>query len=264
MGLSKRKTAQKSATRSRTPNNGDGVSKTAPKSKTVKKSASKSVTKSASKSTEKLTEYRQKRDFSKTAEPSGAKSHTKRAPKLRFVIQKHAASRLHFDLRLELDGVMKSWAVPKGPSADPSVKRLAMQVEDHPIEYNTFEGTIPKGEYGGGTVMLWDSGTYHPDVIIKPSAGQTERKDESDEDIARSGFERGDFKVSFDGKRIKGSYALVRTKGGFGGSSSKPSWLLIKHRDDFAIDASSETDLTDRYTTSVTTGRSMDKITTDG
>ena len=107
-----------------------------------------------------LAEYRQKRDFSKTAEPSGNEERAKDRRKLVFVIQKHAASHLHFDFRLELDGVMKSWAVPKGPSYDPSVKRLAMQVEDHPIDYNTFEGTIPQGEYGGGTVMLWDRGTY--------------------------------------------------------------------------------------------------------
>src|SRR5678809_679919 len=167
-----------------------------------------------------LAEYRRKRDFRKTAEPSGDVEPA-RASHLRFVIQKHAASHLHFDLRLELDGVMKSWAVPKGPSTDPSVKRLAMQVEDHPIEYNTFEGTIPKGEYGGGTVMLWDKGTYIAE-------GYT--ADES-EDVLREAYQRGDLKVTFFGERMQGSWALVRMKYNREGYSGKPQWLFIKHRD---------------------------------
>ena len=155
-----------------------------------------------------LAEYRKKRDFSKTAEPSGDRA----APEtghLRFVIQKHAASHLHFDLRLELDGVMKSWAVPKGPSTDPSVKRLAMQVEDHPIDYNTFEGTIPKGQYGGGTVMLWDQGTY---IAEGHSA-------EDSEDAVRAGYAKGDLKVTFFGERMRGSWVLVRMKYNRDGSS---------------------------------------------
>jgi len=171
---------------------------------------------------------------------------------LRFVVQKHAATQLHFDLRLELDGVMKSWAVPKGPSANPDIKRLAMQVEDHPISYNSFEGTIPAGEYGGGTVMLWDVGTYTPEG--SPSANE-------DEDTAQAAYDRGDFKVHFHGKRLVGSYVLVRTRG-FGKNPSKTSWLLIKHRDEHARPASKK-DLVDEYMTSVTTGRTMDEIAQD-
>jgi len=190
----------------------------------------------------KLTEYRKKRDFSKTSEPKGA---GKTAPRrgLAFVIQKHAASSLHFDLRLELDGVMKSWAVPKGPSLDPSVKRLAMQVEDHPIEYNKFEGTIPEGEYGGGTVMLWDRGTY---TSVEPGPGAAER--------LRDGYDRGDFKFELKGKRLRGSWVLVRIKRG---SPAKPQWLLIKHRDEFARPGS---DIVAEETTSVSTGRTMEEI----
>lgn len=205
-----------------------------------------------------LTEYRRKRDFEKTAEPSGIPASSgrarsaPRAPRrgeLRFVIQKHSASHLHYDLRLEVDGVMKSWAVPKGPSADPSVKRLAMQVEDHPVEYNTFEGTIPSGEYGGGTVMLWDSGTYS----IEDAAGRPQNS------AAHEEYERGEMKLDFHGKRIQGSYALVRTRGMPGARSSRPSWLLIKHRDEDAR-PERESSLTEQFTTSVTTGRSMDEI----
>src|SRR5438477_3394083 len=195
-----------------------------------------------------LAEYRKKRDFEQTREPSGDKPvPPTRAGRLRFVIQKHAASHLHFDLRLELDGVMKSWAVPKGPSVEPSVKRLAMQVEDHPIDYNTFEGTIPKGAYGGGTVMLWDKGTYSPD---KAAPG------EKAEDAVREGLRKGDLKISFHGERLNGSFALVRMNFGERSSSDKPQWLLIKHRDEFASDS----DVVGDNMTSVTTGRTMEEI----
>jgi bifunctional non-homologous end joining protein LigD len=222
-----------------------------PAAKSTRKAASKSARKSAA---EQLKEYQRKRDFEKTAEPAGATSSGRKSPRaksaseLHFVIQKHDASRLHYDLRLEMDGVMKSWAVPKGPSADPGVKRLAMQVEDHPIEYNTFEGTIPAGEYGGGTVMLWDNGTYEIENAIV----------EDQNTAAHDEYERGELKLNFKGKRIKGSYALVRTKG-MGGSASKPSWLLIKHRDDHAR-SESDSALTEKYVKSVTTNRTMDEI----
>jgi bifunctional non-homologous end joining protein LigD len=194
----------------------------------------------------KLAEYRRKRDFSRTAEPSGdtdSAAREARAGQLRFVIQKHAASHLHFDFRLELDGVMKSWAVPKGPSLDPSVKRLAMEVEDHPIEYNTFEGTIPQGEYGGGTVMLWDRGTYTADAPGDPV------------EALRRGYERGDMKFILDGERLHGSWVLVRTRRG--ADRGKPQWLLIKHRDEFAEPGS---DIVADVTTSVATGRTMEEI----
>src|SRR3954467_11177031 len=198
-----------------------------------------------------LTEYRRKRDFSRTGEPSGDRTSAPTRPgTLRFVIQKHAASHLHFDLRLELDGVMKSWAVPKGPSLDPSVKRLAMQVEDHPIDYNTFEGTIPQGEYGGGTVMLWDRGTYSCDTASSP---------EEEEDEIRETLRRGELKFTFHGERLHGSFALVRMKFSRDGSNSaKPQWLLIKHRDEFAT----EDDVVAENMTSVDTGRTMDEIAT--
>src|SRR3954452_13509453 len=188
-----------------------------------------------------LAEYRRKRDFTRTEEPPGGSAASKQ--KLAFVIQKHAASHLHYDLRLELDGVMKSWAVPKGPSLDPTVKRLAMQVEDHPIEYNTFEGTIPKGEYGGGTVMVWDRGTY--------TYGGT---NPDPEEGLRGGLQKGDVKFILNGKRLKGSWVLVRTRSD---SSGKPQWLLIKNKDDYA---QPESDVTGENKTSVATGRTMDKI----
>ena len=196
-----------------------------------------------------LAEYRRKRDFNRTEEPSGDAAVAPARPgRLRFVIQKHAASHLHFDLRLELDGVMKSWAVPKGPSLDPTVKRLAMQVEDHPIDYNTFEGTIPKGEYGGGTVMLWDRGTYSSDTATSA---------DDEEEVLREQLRKGDLKITFHGERLHGSFALIRMKYSRDASnSSKPQWLLIKHRDEYAT----TDDVVAENMTSVDTGRTMDEI----
>jgi bifunctional non-homologous end joining protein LigD len=188
-----------------------------------------------------LTEYRRKRDFTRTAEPEGGGSRARHRPQ--FVIQKHAARNLHYDLRLEQDGVMKSWAVPKGPSVDPSVKRLAVQVEDHPIEYNEFEGTIPQDEYGGGTVMLWDRGTY--------SYGGT---DPDPQEGLRRGYEQGDFKFVLNGERLKGSWALVRMRNDRPG---KPQWLLIKQKDEYAAPGS---DVAAEHQTSVATGRTMEEI----
>jgi bifunctional non-homologous end joining protein LigD len=192
-----------------------------------------------------LATYRKKRDFSVSPEPSGG-TIVKRAKKskLKFVLQKHAATQLHFDLRVELDGVMKSWAVPKGPSMDPAVKRLAMEVEDHPMEYNTFEGTIPREEYGGGTVMLWDRGTYSAD----------EPKNGSHEAAIRDGYEKGKIDITFHGERVQGSFALVRTRRG-----PKAQWLLIKHRDEYAQPGG---DVVAENLSSVVTGRTMEEIAT--
>jgi len=163
-----------------------------------------------------LNEYQKKRHFSVTPEPSGKASDRKdKDSNLIYVIQKHRATNLHYDFRLEWHGTLLSWAVPKGPSLDPSVKRLAMQVEDHPIDYANFEGVIPEGEYGGGTVMVWDKGTWEPEV----------------EDVDAA-LQKGDLKFALHGEKLKGSWVLVRTRG-YGRSSDK-SWLLIKHRDQFA------------------------------
>ena len=163
-----------------------------------------------------LKEYRAKRRFDVTAEPAGdEKVAGARRKSLMFVVQKHRATALHYDFRLEWKGVLLSWAVPKGPSLDPADKRLAMQVEDHPIEYAKFEGIIPEGEYGGGTVMVWDNGNWAPE---SPDVDAALRK--------------GDLKFALNGKKLKGSFVLVRTRGRYQGG--KASWLLIKHRDEFA------------------------------
>ena len=160
-----------------------------------------------------LKEYRAKRNFSVTPEPSGAtpKARSKGGPRF-FCVQKHLATQLHYDFRLEHDGVLLSWAVPKGPSLNPADKRLAMHVEDHPIEYGTFEGVIPEG-YGAGVVMLWDQGTWEPLV-----------------DDVDAALRKGDLKLRLDGVKLKGSWALIRTRG----SGDGRSWLLLKHRDEWA------------------------------
>jgi bifunctional non-homologous end joining protein LigD len=160
-----------------------------------------------------LATYRKKRDFSKTAEPSGERT-VAPSDRLRFVVQKHDARRLHYDLRLELDGVFKSWAVTRGPSDDPADKRLAVEVEDHPLDYGDFEGTIPAGEYGGGTVQLWDRGYWTPEGSKSP------------EEALRG----GDLKFTLDGKRLHGSWVLVRIRNDRTGGK-RTNWLLIKHRD---------------------------------
>jgi len=165
-----------------------------------------------------LREYKRKRNFKVTSEPEGKERSAKKRKALEFVVQKHRATALHYDVRLEWNGVMLSWACPKGPSLDPSVKRMAMQVEDHPIEYNRFEGIIPEGEYGGGTVMIWDRGTWEPEV----------------EDVDAA-LKKGDLKFLLKGEKLKGSWVLVRLRPR--GGESKPAWLLIKHRDAFATTA---------------------------
>jgi bifunctional non-homologous end joining protein LigD len=165
-----------------------------------------------------LEDYRAKRDFSKTPEPTGREKAPARRSKARFFcVQKHLASQLHYDLRLEHDGVLLSWAVPKGPSIDPRDKRLAMHVEDHPLAYGDFEGVIPDG-YGAGIVMLWDQGTWEPELA----------------DVSAS-LAKGDLKFRLQGHKLKGSWVLVRTSGrGRSGYGDGRSWLLIKHRDDWS------------------------------
>ena len=168
-----------------------------------------------------LEEYEAKRNFNKTNEPAAGKSLDGKK-QLLFVIHKHYASRLHFDLRLELDGVLKSWAVPKGPTINPKEKKLAVMVEDHPLEYGDFEGVIPDGNYGAGQVYIWDKGTYH--------AYDTEDRIKSQE-IFRQGLEKGHLTFILEGSILKGEFALVRLK-----KASPKDWLLIKKNDEFAQD----------------------------
>jgi bifunctional non-homologous end joining protein LigD len=188
----------------------------------------------------KLADYEAKRDFAKTAEPRGV-GKAAASKRLRFVIQKHDATRLHYDFRLELDGVFKSWAVTRGPSLDPHDKRLAVEVEDHPLDYGDFEGTIPKGQYGGGTVQLWDRGYWEVEGSASPEEA----------------LRKGDLKFTLEGKRLKGSWVLVRIRNDKF-NSKRNNWLLIKHRDEFATDGHGDAILEDDR--SVASGRPMAAI----
>jgi DNA ligase D-like protein (predicted 3'-phosphoesterase) len=186
--------------------------------------------------------YNEKRDFSKTSEPRDEPSKKKNEKPI-FVIQKHDATNLHYDFRLEIDNTLKSWSVPKGPSTDPSVKRMAIPTEDHPIAYASFEGVIPKGEYGGGTVMIWDTGTI-----------ESNKKDEHGQVISlEDSFKAGSIEVTLHGKKLKGGYNLVEMKGG----KMKGNWLLMK-QDDAEADARRKPVST--QSKSVTSGRTLNEI----
>ena len=187
-----------------------------------------------------LATYRAKREFTKTSEPLGKKEGP--ASSKRFVIQRHDARRLHYDFRLELDGVLKSWAVTRGPSLDPHDKRLAVEVEDHPLEYGDFEGTIPRGQYGSGTVQLWDRGLWIP------------------EGDPHDGLKRGNLKFSLEGERLRGGWVLVRMKNDRS-DGKRTNWLLIKHSDTAAREGDGDALLTDPN--SIASGRSLDEIAAD-
>jgi bifunctional non-homologous end joining protein LigD len=190
----------------------------------------------------KLKEYRKKRQFDLTPEPRGSSVPARETDASQvYVVQKHMSSHLHYDFRLEWRGVLLSWAVPKGPSLNPAVKRLAMQTEDHPLEYAKFEGVIPEGQYGAGTVMLWDRGTWQPENA----------------DVDAS-LQKGEIKFTLHGKKLRGSWVLVRTRG-FGSNPARPTWLLIKHRDQYA----STKDVTQEEPRSVTSQRLLAEIARD-
>src|SRR5258707_7504778 len=198
-----------------------------------------------------LEEYKRKRRFEETPEPPPK---IEKQSRHRFVVQRHDATRLHYDFRLEMEGVLKSWAVPKGPSLDPADKRLAMQVEDHPVSYYDFEGTIPEGNYGGGTVMVWDAGTWEP-LSPVPIHGEYVPGTEKE---AAAMLARGDLKFRLKGKRLQGDFALVHIKARRPGSKGN-EWLLIKKKDDHVVAGFN----IDAYDTSILTGRTMAQIAGD-
>lgn len=196
---------------------------------------------------DKLDKYKSMRSEDKTPEPFTSKDIDPN--KLVFVVQKHRATALHYDFRLEVDGVMPSWAVPKGPTLDPAIKRLAMQTEDHPLDYRHFEGSIPEGQYGAGEVIIWDEGTYVPEREISKGVREQVPDKKEGEKVMLAGIDKGELKFFLKGNRLKGSFALVKT--GFGG---KNAWLLIKHRDEFSEEGYDAKD----HTSSVVSKRSLD------
>jgi bifunctional non-homologous end joining protein LigD len=198
-----------------------------------------------------LEEYKRKRRFEATPEPPPK---VEKKAGHRFVVQKHRASRLHYDFRLELDGVLLSWAVPKGPSLDPADKRLAMQVEDHPVSYFDFEGIIPEDNYGAGSVMVWDVGTWQPLSSIPVDGKYVGTTDQE----ARTMMAKGDLKFRLSGERLNGDFALIKMKGRRAGSKGN-EWLLIKKHDQYEVE---DYDI-DHYDSSVLTKRSMDEIAGD-
>lgn len=200
---------------------------------------------------EKLEKYKSMRDPDSTPEPFTSKDIDPK--KLVFVVQKHAATALHYDFRLEVAGVMPSWAVPKGPSLDNTVKRLAMKTEDHPLDYRHFEGVIPEGQYGAGKVIIWDQGWYLPEVEIDKGVRKEITDKAEGERVMEEGLTKGEVKFFLYGKKLKGSFALVKTRG-FGGREN--SWLLIKHADAF-VQVGYEAA---NYTTSVVSGKTLEQL----
>lgn len=179
---------------------------------------------------DKLKKYKEIRDNKKTPEPFSSKDIDPK--RLFFVVQKHQATALHYDFRLEVDGVMPSWAVPKGPSLDNTVKRLAIQTEDHPLDYRHFEGVIPEGEYGAGPSMIWDTGYYIVEHEVSKGVREQIPDKEKANELMREGIEKGEIKFELFGKKLHGSFALVKTKGFPPGKAGKNAWLLIKHNDE--------------------------------